>query len=439
MSTRIKSETIVEDDCVEVQPAPTSIDMEIDEEEEEEIVREIDVFLSPELSSQLYLMQFPLHHKEITSPEVARTKPKHCMLELDFRTPADIEEMGQFYLPARTYSSQTVPVSTHLALGKMVDKPGVKGLHLVPISRVTQMRPSFGHVDEATSNATATSEEDVKQRERAEASRMERKPVIFQKKESERAALARKSSYSYKKSEVESEMWLPLEVHVHGSPEADEVMEKVLCPSPGDNLLTDMRNDMKDQPFSTSYVNSLNYLPLEKNVLQKDESEEEISNVCSKLVKIMHLGWPIPFSVLRGQFPRSVSDRILTEVLCSCSFLVRGNFVLQSRLIPLKAEVAHARTFILFLLQSTGVVHRSRLNHVYKNDKEVTTEAILMLLQQVATKTSEGWKLKVDDDPSILQVAPSAVKELMEYWNTQVRRFKPLLERYAGDDNSGEC
>jgi DNA-directed RNA polymerase-3 subunit RPC5 len=318
----------------------------------------------------------------------------------------------------------------------MMDTPGAKGLHLIPLSHVTQMRPSFTHVDEATSNATATSEDEVKILERAEAARLERKPLTFQKKESERAAMARKSSYSYKKASKESEIWLPLEVHGQGSPEVDEAMFKVPCPSPGDNILMDRKDDMMDKPFNTTYVNTLNYLPMEKKERYKEEGDEEITSVCSKLVRLMYLGWPIPFSVLREQFPKSVGDRTLIEALGSCAFLVRGNFILQSRLIPLKPEVAQARTFILFLLQAMGVVHRSRLNHVYKNDKEVTQEAILMLLEQVAKLTNEGWKLKVDDDESVFGTSPLAVQELVKVWATQVRRFKPLLERYGEQPSS---
>ena len=142
---------------------------------------------------------------------------------------------------------------------------------------------------------------------------------------------------------------------------------------------------------------------------------------------------PIPYSILRDKFPKSVSDEVLFEALLTCTFMVRGNLILQSRLVPLKPAVAQARTFLLFLLQTIGVVHRSRLNHVYEDDSEVTPEAILMLLEQVAKKTNEGWKLKVDDDESVLERAPLVVQKLMQFWGTQLRRFQPLLDRYRED------
>ena len=430
MSEKIKSEPSL-DEAVET-PNDDPTNMVIDEDDDgEEIVREIDVFLSPELSNQLYLMQFPLQQQSLFSPEAGRIRPRHCMIELDYQLPEDMEEFGQFHLPIRTYSSHTIPVSTHMALGKLSNEPGAEGLHLVPLSRVTQMRPSFRHVDEATRNATASTEDDARQQENAKAANLTRKPVTFQKKESERAAMARKSSYAYKKSSEESEIWHRLEVHEEGSLEIDRAMRNVICPLPQQNLLLDASDGMQDAAFNTEYVSSLNYLPLGQQAGQKEEGEDGISGVVTKLVKLMHLGLPIPYSVLRGQFPKAVSDLMLFQALGSCAFMVRGNLILQSRLMPLKPAIAQARTFILFLLHSMEVVHRSRLDHVYKDDSEVTTEAILMLLNQVGKKTSEGWKLKVSDDENVSEKCPSVVGELVQFWQTQMRRFGPLLNRYV--------
>jgi len=39
---------------------------------EDEVVREIDVFLSPELAQQIYLVQYPLQHDDVTTPLSAR-------------------------------------------------------------------------------------------------------------------------------------------------------------------------------------------------------------------------------------------------------------------------------------------------------------------------------------------------------------------------------
>jgi DNA-directed RNA polymerase-3 subunit RPC5 len=466
MSARVKSEPVVDDEPVVTTTQPPTVvassnddvDMMMDmqeedddeEEEEDEIVREMDVFLSPELSNQLYLVQFPLQkpRQHSSPPDVARLRPHHSMMELEYRTPVDIENFGQYHLPTRTYTSHTIPVLTHMALAKVLPNTtnGNDELHLIPLSRITQMRPSFAHVDEATTVHTSTDEEDALQKQQqSDAQKMERKPLGFQKKESERQALARKSSYGYKKISEESELWVSLEVHDIGSPDADEALQRVGLPDPQkDNLLVadGKTNNNDDQPLvlkNTTYVQTLNYLPpaakaapQEAQQLPEDGTANDavVTNACTKLVQLMYLGWPIPFSILRARFPKSTTDQTLFMALGSCAVLVRGNFILQSRLLPMPPAVAQARTFVLFLLQTMEVVYRSRLEHVFEGDDDVNSEALLMLLQQVGTRTQDGWRLKVADDVNLAEQYPTIVLTHLQFWGNQVRRFGPLLERY---------
>jgi DNA-directed RNA polymerase-3 subunit RPC5 len=370
------------------------------------------------------------------------------MMELEYKTPVDIENFGQYHLPTRTYTSHTIPVLTHMALAKVLPNTtsGNDELHLIPLSRITQMRPSFAHVDEATTVHTSTDEEDARQKQQqSEAQKLERKPLGFQKKESERQALARKSSYAYKKISEESELWQELEVHGIGSPDADEALLRVGLPDPQkDNLLVadGKTNNNDDQPLvlkNTTYVQTLNYLPpapkaapQEAQQLPEDGNANDAvaSNACTKLVRLMHLGLPIPFSVLRAQFPESIADQTLFVALGSCAVLVRGNFILESRLLPMPPAVAQARTFLLFLMQAMEVVYRSRLEHVFEGDEIVNSETLLMLLEQVGTRTQDGWRLKVEDDLNLAKQHPSVVLVHLQFWSNQVRRFGPLLERY---------
>eukprot|EP00934_Nitzschia_sp_Nitz4_P009412 Nitzschia sp. Nitz4//scaffold11_size288233//157476//158867//NITZ4_000777-RA/size288233-processed-gene-0.181-mRNA-1//1//CDS//3329534083//9402//frame0 len=446
---------------VEPETLTSAGDMILDSvEEEDEVVREIDVFLSPELSNQLYLMQFPLQrqqHRTTSAPLAARVRTNHCMIELDYPTHTSDgsgqEYNGQFHMATRTYSSQTIPISTHMALGKLVPSEdggsAASALHLVPLTRIAQMRPNFNHVNEATLQTSSSALDDDDAAVPLDASSSSRKPLTFQKKESERAALARKSSYSYKKASEDSEMWLSLDVYGEESGEYQQAIEKLPCPTPEQNLLTPSKNYVEAEvvdvdvsangpgqfqgPLS-SYVQSLNYLPQRFDATAKEaignDGADMLTNVVTKMVELMQLGLPIPFKVLRTQFDSSISNTMMFSALENCAFLVRGNFVLQSRLLPLIPAVGHARTFILFLLQTLGVVYRKRLEHVYEGDDRVTSEAILMLLEQVAQRTTQGWKLKVDDDESFPTRFPAIVSVHGEYWRRQVRRYGPLLEKY---------
>jgi hypothetical protein len=408
-----------------------SVDDDVDDEE---VVREIDVYLSPELANQIYLMQFPLTQQKMGFLDAARVRPQHCMVELDHKTPDDADTFGQYHMPARTYNSHTVPVLTHMALGKLVDQEGAKGLHLVPLSRIAQMRPSFAHVDDATSNATSTTDEEIK-RQQAEEVKLERKPLAFQKKETERAVLARKSSYAYKAASEEAEIWQPLDVHGQGSMASLETLQKVVCSHPNKKLLVDPgKNALQGKDsLNKTYVRSLNYLPLASRGEDETSEKMDLTSVVTKLVGLMLQGWPIPYSLLRKQFQEPVTDQTLFAGLASCAFLVRGNFILQSRFLPMPPAVTQARTFILFLLQTLEVVHRTRLEYVYEGDDDVNSEVILMLLNDVGKKTKQGWTMKIEDGVEFVAKYPEAILEHLKFWGNQVRRFSPLLERYRAD------
>ena len=434
MPVRVKSETIASSEEYRKEDKVN----DDDNDDDDEIVQEIDVFLSPELSEQLHLLQYPLQQTSLSTLLDARIKPNHCMIELDYEIPDAIGEYGSYDMEARSFTSHTIPISTHMALGRMIHEPGgdQHGLHLVPLSRITQMRPSFSHVNEASRTLLDTSKEEAAAAKReAEASKLERKPITLQKKESERAALARKSTYAYKKHSEDSEAWKALEVYDIESMEADEVMDKVICTSTEESIMAPHFENTtnSERLLNEQYVQTLNYLSLPNNGGEKPMSDDNegdtVLTCCTRLVEIMKEGYPIPFSVLRDRFPKSVANDTLFEALGSCAFLVRGNFVLDSKFLPLRPSIAFARTFILFLFQTIEVLHRSRLEHVYDGDEEVTPEVILMLLQQVGTKTPRGWQLKVEDDPSFAEKYKAIFMVHINFWSKLSRRFRPLLDR----------
>lgn len=434
MPARVKSESIASSDAYRKDDKVN--------DDDDEVVQEIDVFLSPELSKQLHLLQYPLQQTSLSTLLDARIKPNHCMIELDYEIPDAIGEYGSYDMEARSFTSHTIPISTHMALGRMIHEPGggdQQGLHLVPLSRITQMRPSFSHVNEASRTLLDTSKEEAAAAKReAEASKLERKPITLQKKESERAALARKSTFAYKKHSEDSEAWKALEVYDMESMEADEVMDKVICTSTEESIMTNFENTTNSERLvNEQYVQTLNYLSLPNNggetQMSDDDEGDTVLTCCTRLVEIMKEGYPIPFSVLRNRFPKPVANDTLFEALGSCAFLVRGNFVLDSKFLPIRPSIAFARTFILFLFQTIEVLHRSRLEHVYDGDEEVTPEVILMLLQQVGTKTPRGWQLKVEDDPSFAEKYKAIFMVHINFWSKLSRRFRPLLDRYRQD------
>jgi len=476
-------------------------DNDDDDNDGDEIVREFPVFMSPELSKQIQLIQYPLQKNIHPSPpEAARVKPRHCMMEIDFDTPSNIQMNGLYAMVSRTFTSHTVPVNTHMALGKMMvsgDDDEV-GLHLVPLSRITQMRPSFSHVDEAVASASATTDDELKRQLRADTAEggSGRNSISFQKKESEQQALRRKTSYGFKKISEDSEGWHSLEVYDKKSLQATLIMDKVACPLVHQNrnlfdaktliekstlsIPTTKKNDSRGEreALNAKYLNTLNYLPprehfgtnsgddRSKDISASsggdddddddDDDEKKLTRIVTKLVRVMAQGRPIPFSLLREQFSTNdVSDQILFVALGHCAVLVRGNFCLNSKLLKYTPAMTQARTFLLCLFQYMGTIHRERLLRVFVNaeithpddnnndDNDghdvVTPEVIEFLLEQVGKLTKEGWVLKIADDVKFAQLNPQTAMVHLQYWVKQIELFTPMLLRYRSNPiNTGD-
>jgi len=580
------------------------------------VLREIDVYLSPELAEKLYLLQYPSvpphdptttsasapphrRHASVAAGTVARMKPRHGILELEQPLPPkpppstttaaeeeeggddsvvddesesddDSEEDGDGGIVGgnrrgrqqkqrrrsrrqqqrRTFYSQTIPIQTHLCLGKLlrVDGDGGGGggggggssgttasdekmsLHLVPLGHVSQMRPSFRHVDHAAdrqfdgssysyphgcdsggsaADLARSSSFELEQRMLAAADPsgaaaevvVERKPVVFQRKESERAALARKSSYAYKKASEDSEPWRPLSVIVAASGTAAgtasasddedddsdaematarrEELDRVLCSEPDQYVLHDERpaapSSSSEAAAAAAYVHSLNYLPHHRTKLlgnsavieaqQKQRQspdgkpKADLTWIVSRLTRLMLTGYPIPYSVLRssllighdtnvrdiasadcggwaGTTASALDDETLLKALSACAVMVRGNFCLRSKFLPIPKSLQRARTFVLLLLQqldaTTGdaAVQRRKLDPVF--DGRVSSERLLALLGQVAKRGPDGgWVLKVEDDVGFQERFPAHASKYNDYWKKQqTTRFKKELQIY---------
>jgi DNA-directed RNA polymerase III subunit RPC5 len=519
-------------------------------DDDDEIVREMDVYLSPpSWVNQLYMLQFPLQQmptskqsKSQAPPTAARIKPNHNMIELDHAIPIPyIEQDGGKHLFQRTYGSHTVPVTTHLALGKVIKTTTTStnnnafALHLTPLNHITQLRPTFHHIDQDdddnADNIKAWEEEQARASSTSRGSgggdpqaNNERRPLTFQRRESERAATARKNSYAHKKARQDGEDWIDLQVidmnvdddsddddndgipKIKGKnmPSKDELTALkhcLVCPdglryqSVVDSSAAKVGQDDNEDdagaantaklaaaaaaaPSLVSYVRSLDYLPavattainrssfgteipfdngpqnyvLDWKQAGLTESDFDLPTLGAHLTKLLGNGWPVPFSILQRTLPQNVPEKDILTSLASCAILVRGNYVLQSRLLRrLPKPVAKARTFLLLLLQCIGVIHRSRIDYVfgicalskdtadvYDDDdaspfyhESLTSETILMLLDQVAKITPDGWVLRGQDDSNFLHRFPENTNLHVEYWGRQMVRFQEYLQRYA--------
>jgi DNA-directed RNA polymerase-3 subunit RPC5 len=390
-------------------------DMEWNHQKDDELVREIDVFIAPELSEQLHLMQFPLHHGQVPLPDSARIKQRHGIIELEHSVPGNIGTEGGFFLTKRKQASQVIPITTHLALGKLSNDGA--SMHLVPTGHIVQIRPDFGHIDESDQQAAVD-----EKKEEGPGKQLEKKPLLFQKKESERAALARKSSYAYKKASEDTEEWLELTVCGPKSQLFTERQHRVFARGKPKAISSDSGRD---------FVQKLNFLSKSTESYEDEllEGTSPLVPVVKRLTAIMHRGVPVPYSVLRSQFP-SVDDHDLLTALASCAVLVRGNFYLQSRLLQWDSHVVQARNFILFVLQSFGNVQRVGVEAVYEKSETVSSDWIETILQQIAMRDHHCWKPRISDDISFCKTFPEQVRIYSQFWDRQGARLGGKLQIY---------
>ena len=430
--------------------------MRMDEDDNDEVVQEIDVFLSPTLAGKIHLLQFPLtqlpptkgqstnSHTTIHSmtPSEARIKALHGKLELDVPLPSNMERDGgyTFVDDLRTFQSQTIPIQTHLCLAKMTmqqsqENGGTSELHLVPLTDIKQMRPSFHHVDAEDQDNGVDDNRDNMETD-AVGSGAGHKPVVFQRKESERAAHARKSSYAYKKASEDSEEWTALDVCVPQSNEYQQVVNNALCDNKHQQVLANAISQ-------STYLQSLQYLPEggagASKIAADDFDGHDLKSIVARLSSQMQGGGPIPWVVLRANFDSTVvSNAQLLQALTVVSVLVRGNFCVHSKFLPsLPPAAARARTFLLLLLHLHGSLHRPRLDRVFNQTTTnssttlgLSSDQLLSILQTLAQKTSLGWTLRLPDDEVFVRNHPTCVRKHNEYWKRQEQRFRQDLTLY---------
>ena len=461
---------------------PTNNNNNNDNDHGDPVIREFDVFLSPALCDQIHLLQFPLQPAGAAVPNnnnnnsndcwtEARLKPRHHMLELEQPLPDNLpqrhygvgEPSAAQYMTKRTWKSTTIPVSTHLCLAKFMltnDDENVKvgkvlsskkhpspQLHLVPLQHIFQMRPSMRYIDALDeqeqmeqnnrnsnlNNNNASDDED----------NVEKKPLMFKRKESERAAHARLHSFAYKKASEDAEEWQTLELHHKkksgattrtrtrdmmmsrhfrdknammdddddsddddddddDSAEYQKALEAVQCPQPQQYCM---------EPASASigrdYIGSLNYMSSTKRSSNNSSSSgmDHNSNnmdqraLARRLTALLRPGWPIPYQVIKLHFVNphvsnnnnttnnnhnhntTVTDEALLRALNTCAIMVRGNFCLKT-LPACPANIQRVRTFVLLLLQTQGFLRRPKLEAVLlgNNNNGTTTTTTTMII-----------------------------------------------------------
>ena len=262
-------------------------------DEDDPVLREIDVFMSKGVDGRLCLLQMPLRTRQAApgsgatpqpAPAGARLKRAHRVLEVNY----PLNTAGENYdkdadahvtTDQQVYVGKATPAMTHYAVGAMRDG----ALHLTPLDDLIQLRPSLAHVKDAPSDeleedamdaedeggakgAVRTSSADsaaamAASDEKAAAAAAALQEVQYRKKESEKALAQHRRSFAFHRQQLESEPWIELEVVEETSDAAVEEFEKLYfragagAPDAGDT-----KQSLKEEREAPgNYLDSLNY------------------------------------------------------------------------------------------------------------------------------------------------------------------------------------
>ncbi|KAJ2721071.1 hypothetical protein GGI07_004214 [Coemansia sp. Benny D115] len=233
---------------------------------DDEVVGEIPVFLTHKLAKNLHLFQYPQKPDIVTPgqllPSVARIKPIHGQIELDI--PLDVQspmynrergrELGMGLsdsgrlLDIQTLVSVDIPMSSSYLAGVVQDG----ALHLTPVHKLTQLRPSLKYLDRvAEKQAAASKLDDDDDEDNFKEEKAQTVQVTVRSAEAEEALRQQQNSIAYMQQKLEEEPWSKLTYYDVGSDESAGVIAKLvasnsedlICKTSPDEYLTQIIGD----------------------------------------------------------------------------------------------------------------------------------------------------------------------------------------------------
>lgn len=393
------------------------MDVNKEEDEDDVVVREIDVYYTPSVdpNTQLYVMQYPLrpcwrpYELDERCKEV-RVKPESTEVEVDLSIDDtknyDPDIASRLNMKKQTLSSSwSPPPATGYAVGVLIGNK----LHLNPIHAVVQLRPSMDYLSSGNSKGkkNATSGEDSN----------EGKPLGLPKKQSKQM-----SSGNEQKPDVE-ESWIPLKYHGSKSDLSSRYLQNMVAP---ESSTIEFAMNPYDYMSSLCPGISNNNIKLNgpsRRVLLSLPLEERIKRLFLE-------GPPIHrFAALRHLIPNdSIEDLLI--VLQEYGQLVQGLWVPKTSLLfpnpkPTEKVKLAARDYILLLFSKSLVVTPSELNVPMK---PLILKSFLNIFA-VERPSFKDWKFKENVDTLFVELYPDIVRKQEQAWEVMGKNISAAFDR----------
>ncbi|KAI3841046.1 hypothetical protein MKX03_018277 [Papaver bracteatum] len=383
--------------------------MEVDNDEDDEVVREIDVFFKPspiDVDTQLYVLQYPLRPSwrpyDMEKCQEVRVKPKKVQVEIDLSLDMDenydvgVEE--HLRITKQTLLSQKVPLTRGCAVGVLVGNK----LHLNPVNAAVQLRPSMEHV---------IPDNLKKKKNIVEATVKSEKTSGGPGPSRTKGNLVR--PLNGQDIEVD-EPWVSLEYHSVDSIFSSRFRQKMTSEES-----TPIQFSMN--PYD--YVNSLcPPTPIEDN-----RSKSSLRRLCmslpleEKFKKWFAEGDQVNrFASIKYLAPYD-SEEIVLEEIQKHANLVQGLWVCRTNLLPLKGAEAAARDYILCLFRKSDLIPEKMLSEYPKESVKQTMASLAVFRDKC-----RDWKFKVPTDMSFIKDHPEIVKEQENLWGVREKKVMEI-------------
>ncbi|XP_042508096.1 DNA-directed RNA polymerase III subunit RPC5 [Macadamia integrifolia] len=390
--------------------------MEVDEDEDA-VVREIDVFFTPtplDVNAQLYVLQYPLRpswrpYELDERCQQVRLKPKSSEMEVDLSLNVDdrssYNENAHANLKTTKQTLSTSwkpPVTSGYAVGLLMGNK----LHLNPVHAVVQLRPSMEH---------------LKKKKNVEAN------INFNEKKEESVGSSKKQGKLARTSDKENaddaESWVSLEYYGSDSSFSSRYRQKMAAE---ESYLI---------PFSMSpydFVKSLCPETTTDNDRAKGSSRRLLLSLPleERFKTYISEGPGVHRFVALKHLAPDESDEDVLLVLQKHAYLVQGLWVTSSSLLCEGVQCL-ARDYILLLFSKNPLISYKQLD-ASGFSKEILRRVLKPLA--VERPSFKNWKFKEPTDVSFIKGHPNAVREQERLWE---KREKNIMVHMTGAGKGG--
>ncbi|XP_046643521.1 DNA-directed RNA polymerase III subunit RPC5-like [Daphnia pulicaria] len=425
------------------------------EEENDEVVREIPVFLSKNLLQKLYVFQYPLRSVavEMERPHVAasRIKPKLQEVELELELPThtpnyDRSKAEQIVINTDGQNKYDKPDHQNFFRGSFMDKitytstkalldPGRfavgivvdNELHLNPLHGILHVKPNFPYLDKSEKNLKDT-DEPIESGDEEEVA--EQITVKFARTETDRSKALREKSFGFLQKKNAEEPWYNTKFYSLNSEESMLEKNRLIC---GKSDTVQNLTMAKDKYISDLIGPSLEIDEFQKQltlgnasmfqILKLPQLVDRIKNLMAN-VKLISFSKLCSTLEIKQESVKMESLKSLQQV----AELVQGNWVVKSEILYPSGEkdktvklcgisgihpdiISKARDYVMYMFTLNRCVNREAVTIATK----IPTDEMKVILEQISFKTKDGWEFKLPFDQAFVDKYPEVVRrsELM--------------------------